>query len=222
MRFLSDCRARAFRGCLWCLGTLGLLLVAPAVACADESPAGQVVAVEEDWELIIKEPDQETQAPQVSCVMAPTSDDSGVFAAFNLNHKSFPQYDAGGLHLQLWNNQVALASATFPSDALLGTVNEAIRWTMQMRLENGQLIFEVVSGSSDTWGTFGGTGVLNVSVASELGNLDQYQPEYSVANSGVGYAGNRVTSLKLKAVRKLLESGQVLQDNNPRVVFPHD
>lgn len=223
MRCSIDRRARA-SCCKWILAwsIAGLLFVAAPEAYADESQAGKVVAIEEDWELVVKEPDQETQAPQVTCIIAPTTSDNGVFAAFNLNHKSFPQYEAGGLHLQLWNDGTPLASAKFPSDQLLKTPNEVVTWTTRMSLLDGQLTFEIVSGSSETWGDFGDTGNLKAAVATELEDLNQYESAYSAANSGVGFAGNRVTSLKLKALRKLLLSGDVIEDNNARTVHPHN
>jgi hypothetical protein len=187
-----------------------------------EDDGGKVVAIEEDWELVLKEPDEETEAPQVTCILAPSNSDHDVFAAFNINHKSYPAYDAGGLHLQLWDDDTPLDSATFASDALLKTNNEVISWTSRMRLDDGKLYFEIVSGSSTTWGDFGSSGALKVSFATEAENLNQYDPQTSVANSGVGYAGNRVASLKLKAVRKALHSGDVVEDNSPRTVYPHD
>lgn len=203
-------------------GILTCLLPATPAAWADDEGDGNVVAIEEDWELVVKQPDEETEAPQVTCIIAPSSNDEDVFAAFNLNHKSYPAYDAGGLHLQLWNDDVPLGSATFANDALLKTNDEVIHWTVRMKVDECKLWFEIVSGTSTTWGDFGSTGTLKASITSEQVNLNQYDPQYSVANSGVGYAGNRVTSLTLKAVRKVLRSGDVVEDNSPRTVYPHD
>ena len=202
-------------------GVTGLFLLVAADARADDEGGGNVVAIEEDWELVVKEPDEETQAPQVTCIIAP-NDDAGVFAAFNLNHKSFPQYDPGSLHLQAWHNETALHSAQFPSDALLTTHDETVTWTMRMHIQEARLWFEVVSGSSHTWGDFGSTGTLKTSVATELTDLNQYDPDDSASNSGIGYAGNRVTSLKLKAVRKVLKSGDVVEDTETRTIHPQD
>lgn len=204
----------------WLLaGSLGFALFSQQ-AFAEESGGGKVVAIEEDWELIVKEPDDETQAPQVTCIISP--DDGSLFAAFNLNHKSFPEYDPGGLHLQLWNGEVPLGSAAFPDDSSLRTNNEVVTWTTRMEVKEGQLRFEIVAGSSNTWGTFGGTGTLKAAISSSAENLNQYDPANSVGNSGIGYASNRVTSLKLKGVRKILHSGDVVEDNSSRTVYPQD
>jgi hypothetical protein len=56
------------------------------------------------------------------------------------------------------------------------------------------------------------------SVHTSLSSLNAYNPDISVRNSGVTYAGNRVTSLVLKSVRRYLSNGQVLVDDTPRSV----
>jgi len=53
-----------------------------------------------------------------------------------------------------------------------------------------------------------------------LPNLNGYDPNASVQNSGVGFASNRVQSLVLKAVRLVTSTGEVLQDTTLRPVYP--
>lgn len=196
---------------------LGLVTVgANAVYAADST----VIRVEEDWELDIKQPDPDTQGPQVTCAISPTGDASGVFAAFNLNHRQVPEYHEGGLQLQLWNGEESLSSATAGND-LLAQNNEQIHWTSQMTVDAGVLSFAIVNGSSQTWGSFGG-GDLRGSLPTELTDLNGYSPAVSVANSGVGFAGNRVVSLTLRAVRVYSKDGLILEDNQPKQVYPRD
>jgi len=223
MRISEDRPARLIpRSVLPALLAVAIVWVGGFLALVEPAQGADVVAVEEDWELVVKAPDEVTQAPQVSCIIAPSDEDGAVFAAFNLNHKSFPQYEAGGLHLQLWREDTPLASAAHNDDSLLNLPDEVVRWTTRMHLQEGRLWFEIAAGSSATWGDFGGTGALKASVASELQNLNHYDRNDSVANSGIGFAGNRVTSLRLQAVRKLLDSGDVLIDNQAQTVYPHD
>jgi len=80
------------------------------------------------------------------------------------------------------------------------------------------LQFEIINGSSATWGNFGGQGYLRANVATNLADLNQYTPQLSVDNSGVGYAANRVHSLVLKKVRLVTATGQVFEDATARVV----
>jgi hypothetical protein len=220
MSRVSKCWGARLRRCFWILPGVIVSSLGVAPNAIGEELGANVIAIEEDWELVVKQPDAETQAPQVTCVVAP--DNGSVFAAFNLNHKAFPQFEAGGLHLQIWNGDTPLGSAQFPNNSLLTTPSETITWTTRMNLDGGQLWFEVVSGSSQTWGSFGGTGALKASVGAEYSNLNQYDADDSAANSGVSYAGNRVTSLKLKAVRKLLKNGTIQEDSQARVVYPQN
>jgi hypothetical protein len=87
-----------------------------------------------------------------------------------------------------------------------------------MTLEEGILTFEVVGGSSTTWGSFGGQGYLKSRLYTARENLNEYNPEVSVANSRVGYAANRVQSLILRRVRAFAADGQVIEDNTPKIV----
>jgi len=126
---------------------LGVLTASAAVA---DFP--QIVRVEEDWELVVQLPEVNTDAPQVTCVISPGGDLFGVYASFELNHHTQPDYAAGGLQLQLWSSGLPVASSAFSNQALLAQPSETIRWTQRMRLADDQLTFDIVGGSSATWG----------------------------------------------------------------------
>ena len=197
----------------------GLLSVVASTAAAD-LPA--IVRVEEDWELVVQLPEVNTDAPQVTCVISPGGDLFGVYASFELNHHTQPEYAAGGLQLQLWNEGFPVASSSFGSQALLAQPSETIRWTQQMKLHEGQLWFAVVDGTSSAWGDFGGQGNLKVNLPTNLTTLVGYRPEFSTEHSGVGFAGNRVASLMLKEVRWYSANDLVWRDTTDRVVHSQD
>ena len=194
---------------------IGLLLLAARPAAADWPT---IVRVEEDWELVVQLPEVNTDAPQITCAISPGGDLFGVYAAFELNHHTQPDYAAGGLQLQLWNSGLPVASASFPNQTLLQQESETIRWTQRMRLADGRLTVEVVGGTSSTWGSFGDQRNLKLTLETQLGSLIGYRPSFSVDHSGVGYAGNRVTSLKLREVRWYTADGLVARDTSDRVV----
>ena len=102
------------------------------------------------------------------------------------------------------------------SGILLNTTGETLTWKMIMSVQAGVLIFDLDGGNSSTWGAFGST-VLS-SVPTTLTNLDGYSPAATVENSGIGFASNRVTSLKLKKVIYRRLSGAVTEDNTIRVL----
>jgi hypothetical protein len=208
-------RARLALAC--CLMSLWL-----GNARSEDAPAWLVHRVEEDWELVVSEPHAETNGPQVTCVMSPVCDVEAAYAAFDINHHSQPNYSRGGLQLQVWHLGEPLLSNNDPDYQVLEREGETIRWTQQMTLDEGVLTFAIVNGQSQTWGTFGGNERLRISVATSLVSLNNYNPSISVEHSGIGYAANRVASLKLKGVRAYAAEELIYEDNTERVVYSHE
>lgn len=177
-----------------------------------------IVRVEEDWEMVVATPDMGSDSPQVTCVISPSGNVDSLYAAFELNHRSLPSYAPGGLQLQVWNGETALVAHSGPNGALLNTSGERVTWTQGMTVSGGSVVFEIRNGASSTWGTFGGWGYLQAVASAGVSNLNGYQPDVSVKNSGVGFAGNRVQSLVLKQVRYFTSDGQRLVDTTVRTV----
>ena len=202
--------------------SVGLMLVAFLLVCwaeaAAQEPGPTVVRVEEDWELVIGDPNQQTDAPQIVCVISPQGDVASIHAAFELNGRSLPSFEAGGMQLQVWDGNVALSDRAHPNGLRMQQAGETVSWTQSMSLADGKLTFEIVNGTSSTWADFGGQGYLKAIVDTSSDSLNGYSPEVSVNNSGVSYAGNRVQSLVLKGVRIYMSDGQVFEDNTERVV----
>ncbi|MCA9145747.1 MAG: hypothetical protein H6823_25525 [Planctomycetaceae bacterium] len=198
-----------------------LALVAKSLPGFSSEPIS-VVGIEEDWELVVESPDPNSTAPQVSCTISPLSHVDSIHAAFELNHQSQPEFTAGGLQLQVWNDEQPLSSRKFPNTGVLSHDNEVVRWTQSLTLDDGTLTFEISNGTSTTWGQFGGQGYLKASLSTNLVSLNGYDPAVSVQNSGVAYAGNRVTKLVLKRVRATLSTGEVIEDPTERFVHTRD
>jgi hypothetical protein len=187
-----------------------------------QNPPTGVARVEEDWELIVNDPDINDNSPQITCVIAPLTVDSG-YLAVDVNFHSQPEYSAGGVQIHIWSPNQPMLVADSGLTAALGTTNETITWTTKMSVAHNNLTFEVVNGNSTTWGAFGNDGELQLSVGALLASLDGYSPNVSLDNSGVPYASNRVTSLTLKAVRWYSASGTLLQQNTtPQLVHPQN
>ena len=83
-----------------------------STAAIAEGPAPTILRVEEDWVLLIGTPDQNSVSPQVTCVFAPTGNLSSLAGVFELNHQSQPSFAAGGLHIQVWQGEVPLATSS--------------------------------------------------------------------------------------------------------------
>jgi hypothetical protein len=65
----------------------------------------------------------------------------------------------------------------------------------------------VTDGSGETWGTFGGWG-FSIEGSTGLTKLNGYRPGISIDQSGIGFAGNRVSALTLQKIRWKTADGQ--------------
>lgn len=202
----GSCQRRLALSCVALLAGWSLV---PTPAAAIE-----IVAIEEFWELNVGEPDAQRSAPQVTMVTSPVGSLEGVYFLFALNHQSHPDWAPGGMQVQLWNGGDLVASHTSQEDEPLQNANELVRWVQRTELKDGQLVFQIHSGESDSWGSFGGDS-LKFSFASDLNNLNGYLPAVAIEESGVNFAGNRVRSLTLTKLRWTDSNDQVYELNAP-------
>ena len=176
-----------------------------------ESAVGKAITVwriEEIWEVRVDDPDPLTSAPHVTTAISPVGHVDGQHCIVNLNHVTLDYFQPGGVQLQVWQGETPVTHNRVPWSEMLATANEVVTWTQSMTVVGSQIIYQITDGHSDTWGDFGGQGYLTAMVDSPVTNLNQYDPAVSVAQSGVVFAGNRVTSLKLKAVRVFASNGE--------------
>lgn len=194
----------------------GSLVVLAALSSA--SIAADVIRVEQDWELVVASTDSNSTAPQVSCAISPDDSVAGCYATLELNHRSMPDFASGGLHLQVWNGEDLISTHSYYNQNVMNGSNETVRWTQSVAVTNGVLTFDIQDGQSSTWSTFGNIAQLRRSLPTSRTHLNDYNSAVSVANSGVSYAGNRVTSLVLKRVRVFTSDGEVFEDETSHVV----
>ncbi len=208
---ISGRKTFRFSRCRTFCGMVGLALfylATPALQAAD------IVWIEEHWQLSIGAPDTQSSAPQVSMLMSPFSNLDNDFFVFTLNHHSHPGYVPGGMQIQHWNEDGATAY-TGPKEGCLSTNSEVVSWVQRLSVDEGSLTFEILNGHSETWESFGGNGHLRSSTPTSLLNLNQYDPGLSTNESGVNFAGNRVSSLVLTRLRWATSDGQTYEMQAP-------
>jgi hypothetical protein len=188
---------------------------------AGVAPAQDLVRVEEDWELVVGEPDSNSCGPQIATTMSPFWDINDTHFTFEVNHRSVPYWSAGGLTLHRWCGEWRFDTMERPDRSVMNSNAEVVTWTQALYTNFGQLTFQIIDGSSSTWGPFGYTGMLKLHSSWGVNNINSYSPDVSVSRSGVSYAGNRVTSLKLLRVRGYLSDGSMATDETVRVVHQH-
>ncbi|HWE40324.1 MAG TPA: hypothetical protein VG406_27480 [Isosphaeraceae bacterium] len=206
------------RGIATLLTTALVLGAAPIVGLALPSSTAIIDAVEEDWQLVVETPDPVEAGPQITTSMRPTVGDNASFIDFDLNYREYPDFDPGGMQIQVWSGEDCVQTAT-QQTAQLDTPGETVSWTQRMSVSGGTITYNIVNGQSTTWGQFGqGEGQLSVSQASSVSSLSGYSPDDSVARSGVSWQSNHVTSLTLKQVRYYAAGVLVNTDTTPRTV----
>src|SRR5262245_4868156 len=115
------------------------LLATFALACSiglGQTPSDPPDRVEEDWQVVIDDPNPDEVGPQITTCMSPVSDDSTPFVAFDLNYRDHPSFQTGGLQVKVYSNGDVLGSSS-QGTQLLSTSNETITWTQRMRIWSG-------------------------------------------------------------------------------------
>jgi hypothetical protein len=192
------------------------------VCRADTSSAA--TRIEEDWTLVIGMPNTVNHAPGVKMIMSTQGDLLGYSADYSINyHKEGDPavFTAGGYGIELCSpNQTVPVITAGTSKDLLNTQGETLTWTQRLDLSNGTLTFSLWNGTSTTWGTNPGQ-ILTVSAPCTLTDLSNYDPTFSVAQSGPTWWPDRVASLTLTEVRYFGPTGKLLNtDSNDRQAYP--
>ena len=68
-------------------------------------PAGGSPAtdqVEEDWQLVVANPDPTSSGPQITTCMSPSSDPTASFVTFYVNYQDYPDWQPGGMQVKAY------------------------------------------------------------------------------------------------------------------------
>lgn len=192
------------------IALLGLIALAvgnlfSASAYGQENPSA-ITRVEEDWELRINTPDPLQDSPQVSTWMSPVGQLDGFHFGFDLNHAQHAGYEGGGFQTKAMRGSSLIDEHIGKAGENLRHAGEVVRWTQFIAILDSEVVFAIKNGTSSSWGNFGGPDTL-VRVPQRLDNLNSYNPETSCKASGIGFASNRVASLRLVRVRLYTQQG---------------
>ena len=195
--------------------------VQPAIGDGDDDSHGNTTRIEEDWYVKIGTPDPDSDSPQITSVIAPSWTLAGKYVVFDMNCATQPGFVSGGVQLQLWQDDAIIQSRSNANWDSLHIVNEEIRYTSAMSVVDGKMVFEILNGTSETWGNFG-TGELKLEVDSWRPHLNQYSTDFTVYNSRIGFASHRVRRFTLERVRYFTAHGLRTTDDTPRVLHTYD
>lgn len=187
---------RALTIFIHCFSTIALLAT-PLFSIDSES----ITRVDEDWELVVREPSPTLDSPQISTWMSPTDSLDGKHFATDFNHAQRPDFSSGGFQIKAMDWESLLDDRISESGDYLSNDNETIRWTQRMEIKGNALEFSIHDGTSQSWGSFGGPYTKVRFDQSPVANLNAYSVNKSVEWAGVGFGGNRIESFTLKRVR---------------------
>jgi len=185
---------------------IGFFLIGMAQPIFAQDNTPQIIRVEEDWELIVNTPDPNRDAPQISTWMSPTNSLGGDHFGVDINHAQRAGYAGGGFQTKRMNASQLVEDRCENIGAKLQVEGETIRWTQLLAIIEQDVVFAVKNGTSTSWGNFGGPDTL-IRIPISPRNLNGYDPNLSCESSGVGYALNRVASLKLLRIRLYTNQG---------------
>lgn len=175
-----------------------------------------VLRIEEDWALVLNEPDGNVDSPQFHTVMSPYDSAESFFAQVLWNYREVPEFKPGGVQLQSYYGDKLIRRLSMEYGQLSATA-ETITWTQSLTTDGAMLSFEVSDGQSTTWGSFGKD--MRIDEDAGLKGLDGYRTEVSVKESCITYGSNRVDSMFITQVRYYGASGLLWVDVTPHVVF---
>ncbi len=184
-------------------------------ACPAQSQ--QITRVEEDWRVRIVQPDSEITAPQFTAVMVPDGSDESTYFSVEFNHSTSPDFEHGGMQLQVWRDDQFEDSTGRLSENTLGTHDENISWTQYAEVSGTDLTLGVSSFKSSTLDGEFDPETAKVVLYDFGGNLGNYNFNQSLDSSAVGFSGNRVGYMYLIQVRaysgnQLVQTIDVQQD----------
>ena len=195
--------------------SLSLLAICPLLFASEPD---DVMRVEEDWEVVLNEPEAALNAPQFHTVCAPFSSLRCFYMQVCWNYRDQTEFAPGGMQLIAWLGDWCVGRRNYREDAL-STAAETVTWTQAIDTDGSVLTFEIVNGSSQTWGDFGGAET-RIAGQVDIANLNGYSTDFSVSNSWISYGANRVNLLWIKEDRRYDAAGNLLsRDQTPRVVF---
>lgn len=192
---------------------LGVLLLAVCSSGIQVSYAADsdIYRVEEDWELVVNEPDSSIHSPQITFFIAPDDAISNRYFQLQLNHAVEHDFSGGGFHVAAVHGTEHLDCVRSNTYQSLVSDAQSVSWTNVMAIGEGGLFFAIKDGYCTDWGAFGGPESLVQMPANDTTNFNAYTPDDSLEMVDVGFGGNRIASLVLKNVRLYYADGRVSQ-----------
>ena len=97
-----------------------LVAVVASGGLSAQSGSPDVYTVEEDWQVVVGDPQFNDNGPQITCTISPADMDTA-YCAFDLNYHTQPDYQAGGMQLHTWDPTDPIEYANSPHTEVMET-----------------------------------------------------------------------------------------------------
>ncbi|MDE0862773.1 MAG: hypothetical protein OSA98_03230 [Rubripirellula sp.] len=168
-----------------------------------------VYKVEEDWEMVVNEPDVSNNSPQITFFTSPGHGFDDSYFQLQMNYHADEAYSSGGFHVASVHQGRTVDEARSVTRKSFSTDDDVVRWTSVMAVINNQALFAIRDGYGREWGHFGGPNYLVRMVSSPVPDLSTYQYQQSLQSVDIGFGRNRISRITLKAVRLFYTDGRV-------------
>lgn len=193
--------------CFMFIGGVVLSGVIPDQSLFAEEPV--VYKVEEDWEMMVNEPDVSNNSPQITFFTSPSHELDNSYFQLQMNYHADEAYSSGGFHVASVQEGKTVDEARSVTRKNLSTNDDVVRWTSVMAVIDNRALFAVRDGYGREWGNFGGPNYLVRMVPSPVSDLSKYQHQQSLQSVDIGFGRNRISRITLKAVRLFYTDGRV-------------
>ncbi|MGV3486543.1 MAG: hypothetical protein ACO1RT_19150 [Planctomycetaceae bacterium] len=189
------------------MGWLVFLGMSNLQVCSANEP--RIYRIEEDWELVINEPDAASNSPQVTFSTYPDAGLDGHCFQLQMNYAADTEFSAGGFHVAAVKNDSMVDEARSQTRSVLSTNGDRIRWTSIMAVIDGDALYAIKDGFGTQWGSFGGPEYLVRMYSTPTADLSGYTPQKSLDAVDIGFGANRINSITLRQVRSYYTDGRV-------------
>ena len=191
-----------------------LFAFCPSFAWSAPEPSNALV-VEEEWKLVLETPNTTGDSPQFC-----TSFDlgNGSYFVTTWNYRTYPDYVAGGIQLQVWDNGEVVGVTTIDL-AELNVTGDTITWRQIYRVQGADVDMRIAGVNSQSWGNNVNSTTVTKSSAG-VANFNFYDPQKSCSESGISLGANRVSWFGVTGVTVYDEKGRRMgSDTTLRPVY---
>ena len=116
----------------------GYLLVTVLMTQNSVASEPGVYKVEEDWEMVITQPDPITTSPQITFFTSPSVHSERTYFQLQMNYAADDSFSGGGFHVAAVKNDDIRDEARSETKRALSTDGEPVRWTSVMASIHGK------------------------------------------------------------------------------------